>query len=140
MLNRVTKKRWIVASFVGVIGIAMVGIWAVLHIAPPPSGYSTVDEDVAFYPACGDTPLVHEGVTWYPISRSDWPTPVAKAAAASGGHGIALSVPMVAAPPGPGDDVGKLYIYPHGMAYWVSDSGDFYSWLTRIPQTYDWVC
>ena len=134
-----SRKRWILAGVAAVIVVAAVGLWATLHVAPPPAGYSSATEGVEFYPACGNTPLEYGGRTWYPIVRDDWSTPVAKAAAASGGRGVAVSVPMVAAP-GPGDDVGTLYVYPHGIAYWVSDNGDLHTWLTLVPQTYNWVC
>ena len=134
-----TKKRWVLASVAAVIVVAAVGLWASQHVPPSPTGYSTVAEDVSFYPACGAGPIVYAGDTWYPISRDDWPTPIANAAAASGGRGVALGAHMVSAPPGPGDDIGTLYIYPHGIAYWVSESG-LDTWFTLLPQSYNYVC
>jgi len=110
-----------------------------LRVAPSPQGYAAVEHDVTYYPACGNETLEHNGRTWYPIARDDWATPTARALSASGGRGISVSVPMVAAP-GPGDDVGTLYVYREGRAYWVSESGEIHTWLTLVPQTYNWVC
>jgi len=84
-----TKKRWVLASLAALVMVAAVGLWATQHVAPPQTGYSSIAEDVSFYPVCGAGPLLYEGDTWYPVSRDDWPTPVVKAAAASGGRGVA---------------------------------------------------
>ena len=139
------KKRWVVGIVAAFIVLGSIGLWATQHIAPPPTGYSSVAESVRFYPACGAGPLVYEGDTWHPISRPDWTTPSPKAlgprvVAASGGRGVSTSVRTVSAPPGPGDDVGSLYVYPHGIAYWLSDSGGFDQWFTLVPHAYNKVC
>ena len=134
-----TRKRWILTAVIAVVVIfgALVGVN--LHVAPAPNGYVSAEAGVAYYPACGNELLHHGGRTWYPISRHDWATPSAKALAASGGRGISASVSAVAAP-GPGDDEGTLYMYRDGRAYWVSDSGNIQTWLTLVPQVYNWVC
>lgn len=134
-----TWKRWVFTAVIVVAVLAGALWWVNLKVSPSPTGWASATPDVAFYPACGNETLVHDGVTWYPIVRDDWPAPSAKPATASGGRGIGASVPMVAAP-GPGDDTGTLYVYREGKAYWVSDSGNLHTWLTVVPQTYNWVC
>jgi len=134
-----TWRKWVLVAAGAVIVFVGVFLLVNLRLAPVPSGYTGVDENVAFYPACGNETLEHAGRTWFPIERDDWPTPDAQALGASGGRGLGMSATMVAAP-GPGDDVGTLYVYPEGRAYWVSDSGDLDTWLTLVPQTYAWVC
>jgi hypothetical protein len=134
-----TKKRWAFTILGAVAVIAGALLWVNLRVGPVPANYESSESGVSYYPACRNETLTHGGLTWYPISRDDWPTPSAGAAAASGGRGVAASVPMVAAP-GPGDDVGTLYLYRDGIAYWVSDSGTLWTWLTLVPQAYNWVC
>lgn len=132
-------KRWLLVALVAVVVIGGALVWANLRVAPSPQGFSAVEHGVTYYPACGNEILEHGGRTWYPISRDDWTTPTAQALSASGGRGISATVPMVAAP-GPGDDVGTLYVYRDGRAYWVSDNGELDTWLTLVPQVYNWVC
>ena len=137
-----TRKRWWrwvllgVGALVVLLGVA---VWANLRVSPAPEGYASTTHGVSYYPACGNELLHHDGRTWYPISRDDWATPSAKALAASGGRGIAAGVHEVAAP-GPGDNKGTLYVYRDGRAYWVSDSGNLDTWLTLVPQVYNWMC
>ena len=113
------------------------------YVAPTPTGYASSWENVKFYPGCGAGSISQGSLTWYPISRPDWTTPSAEfgaAAGGSGGRGIVADVPMVSAPPGPGDDVGTLYVYRDGIAYWRSDSGDLDNWFTLVPQARYGVC
>lgn len=132
--------RWILGSLAAVVLLALGALWFNLNVSPAPGGYLSVAEGVSYYPTCGSGPLEHNGVTWHPIYRGDWATPTAEALAASGGRGIAVGVHAVSAPPGPGDNLGRLYVYPAGRAYWVSDSGNYDEWFTVVPQTYNWVC
>jgi len=134
------RWRWVLGSLVALLGLALGALWFNLNVAPAPAGYTAVAEGVPYYPGCGSGPLEHNGVTWHPIYRGDWATPDAKAAAASGGRGISAGVHAVSAPPGPGDDVGRLFTYPGGRAYWVSDSGDLDQWFTVVPQSYNYIC
>jgi hypothetical protein len=134
-----TWRKWLLVGIGAVVLIAAALVVVNLRVAPSPTGYSGVDTNVAYYPACGNETLEHNGRTWFQISRDDWATPSAQAAWPSGGRGLGMSVPMVAAP-GPGDDTGTLYVYPEGRAYWVSDSGELDTWLTLVPQAYGWVC
>jgi hypothetical protein len=127
--------------------------------APPPSTIVSdaivpvpiveVYEGVGFYPACGNTPLAFEGVTWYPVAHVGYnasqddlallmdelamivrePSPVA------GARGFARVVP-----PGPGDDVGTLVIWADGVARWVSDSGLQDVWMVDHELIYNWDC
>ena len=66
------------------------------YVAPTPTGYASKTENVEFYPACGSGPITVGKLTWYPISREDWPTPDTHLGVAflhlSGGRGIAASV------------------------------------------------
>jgi len=139
-----TKKWWVLIAVTAVLVIVAGLIVANLRLAPAPSGYSSKEAGVQYYPACGNETLEHGGRTWFPIARDDWATPTAQAAAASGGRGFSVGVPIrglaVVAAPGPGDDVGTFYLYAGGRAYWVSDSGTIDTWLTLLPQTYNWVC
>lgn len=124
---------------------------------------------VAYYPACGNTPLELDGVTWYPYvptNLDEFPMP--SASGLIGGRGFSravvgapvpvLVVPAVAraavpavpavaraiapavAAPGPGDDVGTVVIYDNGLAHFTSDSGNLTTWLTTKKITYAWVC
>jgi len=108
----------------------------------------SVEDAVAFYPACGNETLEHDGVTWSPIvhvgsepmpelrrlldevlavEREPWPF--------EGSHGLAR-----VAPPGPGDDVGTLAIWADGVARWRSDSGTLDVWMVDDEVEYRWVC
>lgn len=98
-----------------------------------PGDFIEAQAGVEYYPACGNEILQHEGVTWYPIDE-DWPGPIALES-----DGFGRSVPRVAAP-GEGDDIGTLWVYEDGFAYFRSNSGDLETWLTVREQTYDWVC
>ena len=139
-----TRRRRIVWSTIA--GLALViAVFAVTQqVAPTPLGYASKTENVGFYPGCGDGPLKQGSLTWYPISRENWATPhtdvSGAAASVTGGRGVAATLPMVSAPPGPGDDVGTLYVYRDGIAYWRSDSGDLDRWFTLVPQVYYGVC
>ena len=136
------RRRWVIVAITAVVILgALYGVTQ--HVSPTPLGYASKTAGVEFYPACGNTPLKNGGLTWYPISREGWSRPVVESSAASGGMGGrglgAARLPMVPAP-GPGDDVGTLYVYRDGIAYWVSDSRNLDQWLTLVPQTYNWVC
>ena len=139
-----TRRRRIVWRTVAGLTLAIAVFAMTQYVAPTPTGYASKTENVQFYPGCGDGPLKQGRLTWYPISREDWPTPNTDASGASalvsGGRGISATVPMVSAPPGPGDDVGTLYVYRDGIAYWRSDSGDLDRWFTLVPQVYRGVC
>lgn len=134
-----TIRRWILVAVLAILAIA--GGLAVVNlaVAPSPGGYADRIGGVQYYPACGNETLEFEGRTWYPIARDDWAPPVDRALGVTGGAGIAMSVPTVAAP-GPGDNVGTLYLWNTGRAYWVSDNGELATWLTVVPQRYNWVC
>ena len=139
-----TRRRKVIWSAAAALAVVVVLFGVTQYVAPTPMGYTSTTENVKFYPTCGDGPLKQGSVTWYPISREDWPTPSAEvngaSAGVSGGRGIGAAVPMVSAPPGPGDDVGTLYVYRDGIAYWRSDSGDLDRWFTLVPQVYHGVC
>ena len=99
-------------------------------------------DDVDYYIACADVPVEVDGVTWYPVS--DWGPGVEQLydeitsvdrEAPGGPIGFAPAV----APPGPGDDVGTVWVYADGYALFESDSGQTI-WLTQEELTYDWVC
>jgi len=109
--------------------------------------------DVSYYPACGNTPLELDGVTWYPFvptNLDEFPSPAALGV--TGGHGFSRVVPGVpavavragavpaVAAPGPGDDVGTVVIYDNRLAHFTSDSGNLSAWLTTKKITYAWVC
>jgi hypothetical protein len=102
-----------------------------------------VYDDVDYYIACADVPLEIDGVTWYPVT--DW----------GDGEMASLLEQIVSvdrerparpigfaprvAPPGPGDDIGTVFVYADGFAWFESDSGQSI-WLTQEEQTYNWVC
>ena len=132
-------RKWVLVGVVAAVALAAALVVVNLRVPPSPSGYSAIEPGVAYYPACGNEVLEYNGRTWYPIARDDWATPSAQGEWPSGGRGLGASVHMVAAP-GPGDDMGSLYVYPDGRAYWVSDSGEIDTWLTLVPQSYNWVC
>jgi hypothetical protein len=106
-------------------------------------------EAVAFYPACANEALEHEGVTWYPIVHvgydpldprlqtyvDDVLAVVREEAPLATEHGF-----VRVAPPGPGDDVGTLFVWADGVARWVSDSGDLDVWMIDDVIEYNWVC
>ena len=105
-----------------------------------PGELTSTVEGVAFYPACGNEVLVHEGVTWYPYMPQQPDNAGGGPDGGMGGGNARLApLPTVAAP-GPGDDVGTLSFYDNGAAFWESDSGEIWTWLTTVPQTYNWVC
>ena len=137
------RRRKIIWSALAAVALVIVLFGVTQYVAPTPTGYASKTENVEFYPACGSGPITVGKLTWYPISRQDWPTPDTHLGAAfshvSGGRGIAASVAMVSAPPGPGDDVGTLYVYRDGIAYWRSQSG-LDNWFTLVPQVYSGVC
>lgn len=134
-----TWRKWIVVSIAAAAVLCGALLLLNLRLAPAPSGYSGKEPGVVYYPACGNETLEHGGLTWFPISHDDWETPTARGAWPSGGRGASAAFAMVA-PPGPGDDVGTLFVYPGGRAYWVSESGTLDTWLTLVPQSYNWVC
>ena len=142
------RSGWVIGIVAAVVVVGLALAWSHFRVPSAPGSPTQTLVLAGYYPACGNETLVVDGTTWYPIKRSDWqepifdaPTPDATAGAsgASGGRGIAASVPMVAAP-GPGDDHGTLLVYDNGIAYWNSDSGNIHTWLTTAPQTYNWVC
>ena len=106
-------------------------------------------EFVTAYPACGNEPFEHLGVTWYPLvqegldtvtddlqGRADEVLAVAREASpAFEVHGLLRVVP-----PGPGDAIGTLVVWADGVARWVSDSGDLDVWMIDDPITYNWAC
>lgn len=106
-----------------------------------------VVEDVRFYPACGNEVVEVDGVTWYQLLPEERDgldrTHVPDASAAGLPAALADVVPaaLLAIPaPGPGDDVGTLWIFSDGLAFWEADSGTLRAWLTQEERTYDWVC
>ena len=133
------RKGWVIGITAAVVAVGLAVAWSHFHVPSAPGAVAQSVASINYYPACGNEVLELDGTPWYPIARSDWETPSAEAAWPSGGHGIGVSVPMVAAP-GPGDDVGTLTIYDNGIAYFVTDNGDIHTWLTTAPQTYNWVC
>ena len=108
-----------------------------------------VAEAVAFYPACGNERLDHDGVTWSPVvragsaamndelqARADEIFAVDRdESPVAGVQGFARVVA-----PGPGDDVGTLVVWADGVARWVSDSGDLDVWMIDDEVPYYWVC
>ncbi|MFW7415466.1 hypothetical protein [Demequina sp. SO4-18] len=115
-----------------------------LDLGAPGAELDTVD-DVGFYPACGNETLTFEGEDWYPFEPAnldDYPS--APLALASAALGFARASAVVALPsveePGPGDATGTLTRYDDGFAHWVSDSGNFETWLTATELEYSWVC
>lgn len=99
-----------------------------------PGDFERQVSGVQYYAACGNEVLVHEGTTWYPIVREGEHFPVPAAM-----DGAGLSLPRVPAPES-GDDVGTLWIYEGGYAFFRSDSGKLETWLTTQRQHYAWVC
>ncbi len=107
-----------------------------------PGAVIEVVEGVAGYPACGNEPITHGGVTWYPFEPAnldEFPDVAALAGGGLGGGTMRIVLPGVVEP-GPGDDTGTLVIYEGGFAHWESDSGDLETWLTDQPLEYWWAC
>lgn len=104
---------------------------------------------VQAYPACGNEPFTHLGITWYPVSPVD-SQPIDDALlprltallAVDREQPLAPSLAGFArvSPPGPGDDTGTLVVWADGVARWTSDSGNLDVWLVDEPITYNWVC
>jgi hypothetical protein len=103
--------------------------------------------DVEYYPACQNSSVTIDERLWWPVPGPEWrglpgllaeyeaiisverQDPVDPAA------GIRTRVPG----PGPGDDIGTLFIYADGYARFITDNG-LGIWLTTDEQTYNWVC
>jgi hypothetical protein len=108
-----------------------------------------VYDGVEAYPACGNEPIGHLGVVWYPVAFAGGAPTGAQfrslvdevfavereASPVAGPMGVAR-----VAPPGPGDDIGTLVVWADGVARWVSDSGVLDVWLIDDEVTYNWVC
>jgi hypothetical protein len=108
-----------------------------------------VYDAVEAYPACGNEPFDHLGMTWYPLfsegfdpmmgdlqERVDEVRAVQRESSpVRGVHGL-VRVPA----PGPGDNIGTLVVWADGVARWVSDSRDLDVWLIDEPISYSWVC
>jgi hypothetical protein len=116
--------------------------------AAAPVEVIAVYDGVAFYPACGNETLRHEGVTWYPIvhvgfepmmpelqERVDAVLSVERELWPRDPQGLAR-----VAPPGPGDDVGTMAVWADGVARWVSDSGALDVWMVDDEIAYSWEC
>lgn len=106
-----------------------------------------VVEGVRFYPACGNEVVEVDGVTWYQLLPEEMDgldrTHVPDASAVGLPAGVADVVPaaLLAVPaPGPGDDVGTLWVFSDGLAFWESDSGTLRTWLTQEERAYGWIC
>ena len=103
-----------------------------------------VHHDVSFYPACGNETVEIEGVRWYQLRWDEEPThplgwgPNGRLPEPDG-MGMSRGTSSVVAP-GPGDDVGTVYVFEGGRAFFESDSGDLKAWLTSEVREYDWVC
>ena len=101
---------------------------------------------VAYYPGCQNESVVIDDTTWWPVAEwadDDGPidalyaeiTSVTRQEPVDPLEELALRV----GPPGPGDDVGTLFVYADGHAWYLSESG-VGVWLTTAEQTYNWVC
>lgn len=103
----------------------------------------SVHEDVEYYIACADVPVTLDGIRWYPVA--DWGNEQTAEVLErimgvdrerpAGPVGFAPRV----SPPGPGDDIGTVYVYADGFAWFESDSGQTI-WLTQEEIVYTWVC
>lgn len=110
-------------------------------VAPVP--IVAVHDDVEYYIACADVPVTVDGVLWYPVA--EWGNErtaelferITSVDRERPGGPVGFA-PRVA-PPGPGDDIGTLYVYADGVAWFESDSG-LTIWLTQDEVTYTWVC
>jgi hypothetical protein len=118
--------------------------------SPAPVAIVGVYEAVKAYPACGNEPLDHDGVTWYPVTRVGF-DPFDGSLQARADEILAVDREVPPSPPfqslarrvqspGPGDDVGTLVVWADGVARWVSDSGKLDVWLVDDEITYNWVC
>ncbi|MEM9038321.1 MAG: VWA domain-containing protein [Actinomycetota bacterium] len=106
---------------------------------------TSVVDDVAWYPACGNEELVVEGARWYQLQDDEvkvlgldeYPIIADELLddTTTGPEGL-----LRVAEPGPGDDVGRLVEYSTGYARWESQSGRLVVWVTTDERTYDWVC
>lgn len=102
-----------------------------------------VHDDVEYYIACADVSLTVDGIRWYPVAEwgNEQTAEVVERITSvdrerpDGPIGFAPRV----APPGPGDDIGTLYVYADDFAWFESDSG-LTIWLTQEEITYTWVC
>ncbi|WP_062205472.1 hypothetical protein [Demequina salsinemoris] len=148
--------RWLAA--VAVTGAALAGCAQTID-DPPPTGDASdgisldgrgdhgvpgdvleADEDVSYYPACGNEVLRRDGVAWYPFTPTNLDAfPDDPLAVTASTESSAVVLPAVVAP-GPGDDTGTLVIYVGELAYWESDSGDLATWLTMDEIQYAWEC
>ena len=106
-------------------------------------------DGVEAYPACGNEPFTHEGVTWYPIAHVGFdPFDSRLKALLERVLAVERDMPDTSdvsqfarvSPPGPGDDVGTLIVWEDGVGRWTSDSGDLDVWVTVEEVTYSWVC
>lgn len=98
---------------------------------------------VDYDPTCGNETLQGDGRTWFPFTPSnadEFPDPALeilpmidglRAAGTSGETGEASEAPY---------DVGTLVIYENGLAYWVSDSRAYDTWLTNRELDFTWLC
>ncbi len=109
------------------------------------------EQNVRFYPACGNEVLNWEGSTWYqftPANEDEFPVPALAAAGplfevetvVLSTAGEPTSGLAAVAAPEPGDDVGTLVSYEGGFAFWVSANGRLSTWLTDDEIEYPWVC
>ena len=117
---------------------------------PAPVEIVGVYEGVNAYPACGNEPLQHDGVTWYPVmqfgyrpfdsglqARADQILTVERVDPPGAVvQGFVRRVPS----PGPGDDIGTLVVWADGVARWISDSGKLDVWMIDDEISYSWVC
>lgn len=140
-------RRAVLAVVLALVGVACGG--AAESRTPvatsPGGGVSIVDviDDVAYYIGCANETVTVDGARWFPVPEWGSDTTadlyeeitVVERERPAGPIGFAPRV----APPGPGDDVGTLYVYADGVAWYESDSGQSI-WLTRDEIAYDWVC
>jgi hypothetical protein len=102
-----------------------------------------VYDDVEYYIACADVPVTVDDVLWYPVAEwgneqtAELFEQITSVDRERPGGPVGFA-PRVA-PPGPGDDIGTLYVYADGVAWFESDSG-LTIWLTQEEITYTWVC
>lgn len=102
-----------------------------------------VHDDIAYYIACADAPVTVDGIRWYPVAEwgNEQTAEVLERIVSVDREQPASPVgfaPRVPAP-GPGDDIGTLYVYADGFAWFESDSGQTI-WLTQDEIVYTWVC
>ena len=105
-----------------------------------------VHDEIEYYIACANEPVMVDGTQWYPVA--DWGheqtadlfdeiTGVDREQPARTAQPIAFAPRVV--PPGRGDDIGTLYVYRDGIAWFEAESG-LSMWLTQDELTYNWVC